>query len=517
MPYQTEDYIHLPKPDHPESDFRLNNKGEINIVGTTNYGAGVQGRLGLLKGSGNSAVYVYIFKKDKFTLETAQEWLDKHKGGNKAMDNDILTDKKFKFNMPLTKSYTDENDGYLYLEYALATTDVDLENEQLTSKCLKSMAKQATGINMYMDHKYTDETTLGPVIESKILNNQLWIKGRVRKSKTDTVNDILDAGTYMGGSFGGICQKDFMENGKRMLDEVKLLDATFTPMPVNTATTGTAKTTLKDCTVCNQIFKSIKHKYGLELTSKAKKGESYESIRDTITTALRSKYENGIDRVSIYVKLTFPDSVIVNWYQEGDSKLYEIPYSIDDAGEVTLGDPVEVEEQYVTKKIEVFKIKSNDGEDIMDEKTVQKMIEDNNKTLLDGVKALITPEEPKKEPENLEVKQIDEDKLADNVTEKVLKALGIETEEPEKEPESGIMVLTKSALEDLQSDAVQKALLAIGNQRQGERKSKSVGGSKFEIPKTEPTNTKTEKETGKLSTTKSAEALLIKKGVLPAA
>jgi hypothetical protein len=45
MPYSTEDYIHLPNPEHPESDFRLNNKGKINIVGTTNYGAGIKARL----------------------------------------------------------------------------------------------------------------------------------------------------------------------------------------------------------------------------------------------------------------------------------------------------------------------------------------------------------------------------------------------------------------------------------------------------------------------------------------
>ena len=103
------------------------------------------------------------------------------------------------------------------------------------------MAEQATGINMYMEHKYTDETTLGPVVEAQIRDNTLWVKGRVRKSKTDKVNDILEAGTHMGGSFGGICKKDYInESGSRMLDKVNLLDATFTPMPVNQATLGTA-------------------------------------------------------------------------------------------------------------------------------------------------------------------------------------------------------------------------------------------------------------------------------------
>jgi len=71
MPYSTEEYIHLPNPEHPESEFRLNNKGQVNIVGTINFGAGVKGRLGLLRGNGKSAVYVYLFKKQNM-IKTLQ-------------------------------------------------------------------------------------------------------------------------------------------------------------------------------------------------------------------------------------------------------------------------------------------------------------------------------------------------------------------------------------------------------------------------------------------------------------
>jgi hypothetical protein len=53
------------------------------------------------------------------------------------MNDDLLTNKKFRFNLPVIKSYRGD-DGFLYLEYALATTDVDLEKEQVTENSLKA-------------------------------------------------------------------------------------------------------------------------------------------------------------------------------------------------------------------------------------------------------------------------------------------------------------------------------------------------------------------------------------------
>lgn len=563
------------------------------------------------------------------------------------MINTNYTNKRFKIIMPLLKGYF-EDDGFYYIEYGLSTNTTDLENERASPECLQDMVKQATNINGFEAHEYGLDETIGPVVDAWIATENdmemMYVKVRVKPSITKKIKEHVDTGTRLGGSFGGLYEEDHLEGTVRVLDKIKLLDATLTPLPVNMDTLGTGRESSKTCKngICRQITKSIEKRYfekakksdyivnqicydnakkqikadeinngpwskptfadfdsdiseykkyalavhpdmdeslsgsyGFEIgkngkiyrqgviaaknaasggRSKAGKNtaiynaadellqlideeededviksfktkaqtlnedDSYESIRDSISAALREKYDIGPDsRDWLWVKLTFPESVVVEWYENGEDKLYEIPYSIDEAGEVTLGDPVEVEEQYVTKKMEVFKIKSkNDGDDTMDEKTVQKMIEDNNKTLLDGVKALIKPEEPKKEAEVEKVKTIDENQLTENVTKGVLKALGVETEEPEKEPESGIIVMDKKSLSELLEESGQKALLAFAKQREGTRKSKSVGGSKFEIPKTE-SDDDPQKQTGKLSTTKSAEALLTKKGVINAA
>ena len=64
--------------------------------------------------------------------------------------------------------------------------------------------------------------------------------------------------------------------------------------------------------------------------------------------AVNQKYTIG-DRTKFWVQNTYPDAVIVESYDE--DKLYEIPYTIDDEGNVQLSDPVEVSEQYVSKKM----------------------------------------------------------------------------------------------------------------------------------------------------------------------
>jgi hypothetical protein len=388
------------------------------------------------------------------------------------------------------------------------------------------MVDQATGINVYLDHEYDLPHTVGPVVEAEIIGNVLWVKGRVRKELESTIQDILDSETKMGGSFGGFCEQDFLENGIRKMDKVRLLDATFTPMPVNTATSGTAKESVKGCTVCNQIFKSIKSKYGinvLEVKNVTRtEDESYDTIMSAVSSAVRQKYRGPDGYSSVWLKLTFPDSCIIeNWEED---KLYELPYSINDAGEVELGDPVEVMEQYVEKKLEVFKTKAIvheppadykkkdiNGDENMDETKVQKMIDDSNAKLLGEIKGLLKPEKEVEETPAIDAAEMTKS-ITEDVTKNLLKSFGIEEEE--EAPEDGkIVIMDQKALEDLQADAIQKTILRIAKQREGPRKSKSLGSSKFEIPGESEEESPEKTKSGKVSTRKAAEMVAERKGL----
>lgn len=439
--------------------------------------------------------------------------------------NFSLKNKKFKFNLPLRKAQV-EDDGFLYMEFALATTDVDLEGEQLTDKCLKDMVSQALGVNVYLDHKYDLDHTVGPVIEAKVEGSELWVKARVRNELRATIQDILDSETKMGGSFGGICMEDFMEAGIRKLDKVNLLDATFTPMPVNSATSGSAKESVKGCTVCNQIFKSLESKYGIERNMEVQnvtrtEDESYEAVRVAVEAAMEEAYE-GEGYSPTWIRLTFPDSVIYENWEEG--KTYEIPYSIDEEGNVTLGEPVEVQEQYVEKKLEVLKTKAIEheppadykkktvGDETMDETKVQEMINKSNDELFDKLKGLMKPEDPKDPAPSIDAGEITKS-VTEDVTKNLLKAFGVEEETPEDPEDGKVIIMDAKALEELQADTIQKAIMGIAKQREGTRKSKSLGLPKFETPEIITEEPVEKPATGKMSTKDAAKAIATRKNL----
>jgi len=69
--FSTEKYHHLENPEFPDSDLD-------EYVGTITLKDGILGRLARKKSTGNTAIKVFLFDKEKFSLEEAKKWLEKH-------------------------------------------------------------------------------------------------------------------------------------------------------------------------------------------------------------------------------------------------------------------------------------------------------------------------------------------------------------------------------------------------------------------------------------------------------
>ena len=430
--------------------------------------------------------------------------------------------------MPLTKGY-DGGDGYYYLEFALSTTDVDLENEQVTDECLDDMINQAKSLNSFQCHQYGLDDILGPIVDAWRDTKAMFIKVRVVMPELAAkIKKLVDGGVRLGGSLGALYLEDFVDKGIRQLVKVKLLEGSLTPLPVNWETLGTAQEATKTVTdkcpggICKQIFKSLHKKYNPEMEVKdmtKTEDNSFEALRSKIWKAIREKYTSKTQDDGLYsgiwTMLTYKDSVIVETW---DDSFYEIPYTVDDAGDVEIGDPVEVDKQYVAKKLEIFKIKDikdisvdegrvledsriykinkslEDG-DMLDDKTKKEIAEitaeavkeatkAGNKELLDGMKEIFKPpqEGGSGEPEGTEGSggpgaspAIDQEALTKSVTESVLKTLGLEVEEEPEEPnELGTKELDFSKVEER---ITQNVIKGIRDAREHKRKSKAVGNS----------------------------------------
>ena len=409
----------------------------------------------------------------------------------------------------MQKAYEDKEGNY-YIEFALSTTDIDLEKEQMTEKAINSMVEQAKNINSFEAHQYGLNDVIGPVVDAwKSKKNELWVKVLVIPSMATKIKELVDNGVRLGGSIGGLYVKDFMERGVRKIDEVLLLDATLTPLPVNFQTLGTARSAseIRKNNICQQIMKSIDEKYfkknetgGVNIP-KSKK-DSMEGLQDNLRVVVQEKF-NKEDPWDVWIKLTFTDSVIVEIYDEG--KLYEIPYTIGKDNTIELGEAIEVEEQYVAKRMEVLNIKEfyvdedylqsdaykefvekeskyNEGGNIMKDELKKELTifgESMGKTIVEGLKEVIKPHEAE-ELEDVKVKSIDKEELIEEITENVMKALGIEVEtESQEESDSKIVIMDSKAFRESQEDLIKKTVLELGKANPGQRKSQPLGNPKF--------------------------------------
>ena len=365
---KSDDYIILPNPNHPMSDFRNNNKNEINITGNTNHGAGVKARRGLLRGSGKAEDIDYLFDTSKFTEETAREWLDNYK--EKTIMKTALLNKDFKFTMPLIKGY-DGDDGFYHIQFGLSTTIKDLQNDEISDKGLDGMVEELKKVQIAINdgHNHKLKDLIGPTTKAWREETDMFVDLRVRKMWEEEIKDLIASGTPLGGSIEGKATKSIIskDSGKPLIDGVKLYGGALTDIPAAWNLRGSAREKTCSGSLCGQLKKSLGIKDS-EVNNVKKSvinvEEAYESVRDDINEALDKKYgqkmEGGwVDR-KCYLRYTMPDSIIISTYS-GD--LYQIPYTRDTTmeNEVQLSDPVPATDQIVTKMIEksAWTLKSN--------------------------------------------------------------------------------------------------------------------------------------------------------------
>lgn len=369
IPKITENYIHLENPDHPESDFRMKpgTTNTINVVGSSTFGKGIIARYGLLKGTGGSAIITYLFPVDKFDLPAAKKWLDDHK---QKVEKEELINKDFTIVMPVTKQWENE-EGTLFLKGEASNTDLDLQEDQMETSAIQDMKEQCIGKTGFLNHTYDiGKTDFGIIVGYEKSEDKFIPIFEVFDDMKQIIKNRISKGAKLGLSIGGKVTDAIKEAGKRIIKSVLLREVSLTYFPANIGTLGTVGMTKEGypCMggICKQVFKSIdQFEGGIDIVKsinitredenikniqKAVRDEkdSYEALRDKIRVAVNQKYTIG-DRTKFWVQNTYPDAVIVESYDE--DKLYEIPYTIDDEGNVQLSDPVEVSEQYVSKKM----------------------------------------------------------------------------------------------------------------------------------------------------------------------
>ena len=145
------------------------------------------------------------------------------------------------YGQPLeTKSYESNDDGTLTITGVASTTNKDYANEIVSPEVLESLAKQAPGLNLFLDHNRHYDGGIGAVVEAWIKDNNLWIKAVILKEYASGIKERLDIGMNFGFSISGFPRKQHTPEGI-LITEYDLKEITLTYIPMNWDTYGTVE------------------------------------------------------------------------------------------------------------------------------------------------------------------------------------------------------------------------------------------------------------------------------------
>jgi hypothetical protein len=134
MPFETDNYVHMPNPEYTEEQFRHLKNSKINEVGKINFGAGISGKMGLLKQSGKEAVVIFLFEKPKWDVDSAKEWVNRYNASQyTGMYIEEFEEKKEMWITGITHLNKPFNDGRVIIGFDV-NSEVDIPVRDLHSR-----------------------------------------------------------------------------------------------------------------------------------------------------------------------------------------------------------------------------------------------------------------------------------------------------------------------------------------------------------------------------------------------
>lgn len=221
-----------------------------------------------------------------------------------------------------------EEDERILLEGVASTTNKDLTGEIISPEALKSMAQQATGVNIHGDHNYGLNDVVGAVKEVIEEPDNFRVKFLVTKKHTPAVRDLLETGVNLGLSIGGFVH-DY-DHRTKTIKNIQLNEISLTPMPANMDTFGTVHEdsglTKSNCLTgaCYHIIKNLEVNKMTDNTQqsenkteekqteeKQKESETLtrENVVDLFNELMASEKQGIVDSITKDVKSGLEDMV----------------------------------------------------------------------------------------------------------------------------------------------------------------------------------------------------------------
>ena len=189
------------------------------------------------------------------------------------------------YGMPIeSKSYDMNDDGTLTITGIASTTNKDYANEIVSPEVIKSLAEQAVGLNLMLDHNRHYDGGIGAIVNAWVKDDNLWVEAKILSEFAPGIKERLDIGMNFGFSISGFPRKQRTPEGILIVD-YDLKEITLTYMPMNWDTFGTIEykdqnLVASNCLTgaCNHMLKSTTDGETMEKKDKPIEEEPVEPI-----------------------------------------------------------------------------------------------------------------------------------------------------------------------------------------------------------------------------------------------
>ena len=156
------------------------------------------------------------------------------------------------------KAYGMNEDGTLTIKGIASTTNKDYANEIVSPEVIKSLAKQAVGLNLHLDHERKYRGGIGAIINAWEEDNNLWVEAKILSEWAPGIKERLDIGMNFGFSISGFPRKERVPEGLLIVD-YDLKEITLTYMPMNWDTFGTVEYKSQNLVASNCLTGACNH------------------------------------------------------------------------------------------------------------------------------------------------------------------------------------------------------------------------------------------------------------------
>ena len=347
---------------------------------------------------------------------------------------------KFVLNSVVKNQTDNNNDDLILTGIASTTKEPSLYGEVMTEEALNQMCQQAVNLPILEAHKGDGfDNVIGVITNAYVKDNDLHIDFKILQNHRQRIQELLDNNVPIGLSIGA---QAMIEEDTQQVIGVTLIEVSLTPVPANRVAHNTVRVKedyyTGDCLhgICYAMIKDNLNMEDNNMTEEEKKVKSEEVVKEEDSLTI-DKVKDMLDERFAEEKEVLVATVV----EEVKTELKKLNDKVEETFKIE--DAVKKEEEKPKAKGESEEEEEPKAKGESEEKPEEK----------GGASEEEEEEEDKKKKDKKKVKEsapvIDEDKIVNSITERILDSLG------EKRDVTGTK--TEAALKNDSTEEVKEA------------------------------------------------------------